>query len=612
MQNNHPLCGKERPNMKANPAVRLVHPEPENKRSPESRHERESELALYQRRIRETVSVLSESLTRAFWGDFSVQVRSPADTPEELKSFGMLINGIINMGKNSLSREARLNNEYIQALVRVTGEGIFRIDTMDRILLANPAAEAILGWKSEEMFGKQFCDIFRGTVRGSPLVTMIRDSWHTYTSDSDFFLGKGGKEIPVSITASSLIIDGKFLGINVVFRNLSEQRKLEGQLFQAQKLESIGRLVGGIAHDFNNILTVINGYSEYGLSKDKDCESAGHKDCFEQIFSAGKKAAALTQHLLAYSRQQIVDPVQIDLNKQLRDMEKLLRRILGETTIQTHFSKDRCHIKMDPVQLEQVILNIAVNAKDAMPKTGALIIETEPATLDAAYASRYPDVKPGPYVLLTISDTGTGMAKEVLKHIFEPYFTTKEKGKGTGLGLATCYGIIKQAEGQISVYSEVGHGTTFKIYLPRMEAGQSVEEETSPKRKDPGICATKTILVVEDDSMVRRLVVTCLKSCGYTLLVAHSSEEAIRVMTADNPPKADLLLTDVVMPKMNGKELADALKTVAPEMRVVFMSGYTKNAIVHNGSLAHGVAFIQKPFSVDNLLSVVEKALKNA
>lgn len=592
--------------MSANPAVRLVFSEPESAREPES------ELALYRRKTRETVDVLSESLTCAFFGDYSIRVRTPADAPEELHSLGLLVNGIINSVRHSLSRETRLQNEYIQALSSSIGEGVLRLDMGDRILFANSAAERILGWSSDELFGKPFHDIFQDNDPNhpSPLFT-IHESAGTYTSTSNFLRRNDGKEIPVAITANPLIIDGQCLGINVVFRDISEQRKLEAQLRQAQKMESIGRLVGGIAHDFNNILTVINGYSEYGLSK--DCDNSGHKDCLAEIFSAGKKAAALTQHLLAYSRQQIVSPVVIDLNQQLRTMQKMLTRLLGETiNLQTYFSEVQCYIKMDPIQVEQVILNLVVNAKDAMSSGGDLILEVENTILDGAYVSQYPDVKAGAYVLLTVSDTGTGMTKEVMEHLFEPYFTTKEKGEGTGLGLATCYGIVKQVGGHISFYSEIGHGTTFKIYLPLVEGERIVEEKAGPQPSCPSFAATTTILVVEDDSMVRKLVTMCLDSCGYKTIVAHSPENAIQVMTDDNPPKVDLLLTDVVMPNMNGKELVAKLKTLAPQMKVVFMSGYTKNTIVHNGSLDAGTVFIQKPFTVNNLLSVIEKALKDA
>ncbi len=382
-------------------------------------------------------------------------------------------------------------------------------------------------------------------------------------------------------------------------------RSLEEQLLQSQKMEAIGRLAGGIAHDFNNLMTIVKGYSQLSLLKLKEGDSL--KTNIEEIQRAADRAANLTHQLLAFSRRQILEFKVLDLNAILRNLDKMLRRIIGEDIELTYqLSDDLGKIKTDPGQIEQVILNLAVNARDAMPSGGKLTIETANAELKGTSAHTGFDRKPGRYVLLSVSDTGHGMSLEIKEHLFEPFFTTKEVGKGTGLGLSTAYGIVKQSEGDIWVYSEPGKGTTFKIYLPR------VEEEVNilPHQVDKGFLpqGRETVLLVEDEGPVRRIVARVLREKGYTLLEAPNGNEALR-MAQKYDGEIHLLLTDVVMPQMGGKELSQKMKTLQPNIKVLFTSGYTDDAISHHGVLNPGVEFLWKPFSPEGLVQKVREVL---
>ncbi|MBM4350278.1 MAG: PAS domain S-box protein [Deltaproteobacteria bacterium] len=381
---------------------------------------------------------------------------------------------------------------------------------------------------------------------------------------------------------------------------------IQEQLRQSQKMEAIGGLAGGIAHDFNNLLTVIKGYAELScLGLDKSDPLRGN---IEEILKASERAANLTRQLLAFSRRQILDFKVINLNTLLKDLDRMLHRILGEDIdLVYHFSEDIGKVKTDPGQIEQVILNLAVNARDAMPSGGKLTIETLNIKLSEAYAQTHMEVTPGNYVMLSVSDSGAGITPEVRERIFEPFFTTKEKGKGTGLGLSTVYGIVKQSGGNINVYSEPGLGTTFKIYLPRVE-----EEEDNLQRKDLDISlltGNETILLAEDEQSVRDLAARILRDRGYQVYEAPDGGEALKFIQDHPAKKIHLLLTDVVMPGMSGKELADRLKLSTPDIKVLFISGYTDNAIVHHGVLDKGVNFIQKPFSTESLTRKVREVL---
>jgi len=383
------------------------------------------------------------------------------------------------------------------------------------------------------------------------------------------------------------------------------RKKLEAQLLHAQKMESIGRLAGGVAHDFNNLLTPIIGSADLMMmSIGKDHEL---REDIEEIKKAADRAASLTRQLLAFSRRQVLEPKVINLNDVIPDMDKMLRRLIGEDIdLETALAPDLDQVEADPGQIEQVIMNLAVNARDAMPQGGKLTIETANVDLDEAYAHNHVAVTPGPYVMMAISDTGIGMDKETLSRIFEPFFTTKEKGKGTGLGLSTVYGIVKQSGGNTWVYSEPGKGTTFKIYLPRVEKQIEATEDTEAVAES--LTGSETILVVEDNEMVRDLAQSILQHYGYDVLEAQDGEEAIKVSKGHDGP-IHLMLTDVVMPGMDGNEMAEHITALRPNLKIIYMSGYTENAIVHHGVLDLKTAFIQKPFTPQSLARKVREVL---
>jgi len=387
---------------------------------------------------------------------------------------------------------------------------------------------------------------------------------------------------------------------------VTEKRHLEAQLLQSQKVQAIGQLTAGVAHDFNNILTAIIGYGDLTIPK-LSPGSAAHGNV-KEMRKAALRAAALTRQLLAFSRKQILQPRVLALDTIITEMDKMLRRLLGEhIDLATISSGDAGNVKADPGQVEQVLLNLAVNARDAMPRGGTLTIETRNITLDENYAAQREEVVAGEYVMLGVSDTGTGMPPEVLARLFEPFFTTKEQGKGTGLGLATCLGIVKQSGGHIAVYSEIGKGTTFKIYLPRVNEAaepwvQEVVDETLPLGRE-------TILLVEDEPMLLELGLTVLGELGYRVFIAANGRDALRVLLDHPGENFDLLLTDVVMPEMGGKELVGHLRTLSPDTKIVYCSGYAEDAIFHNGGLEPGVLFLEKPYTVAAIAQKVRDAL---
>jgi len=379
----------------------------------------------------------------------------------------------------------------------------------------------------------------------------------------------------------------------------------EEQLRQSQKMDAIGQLAGGVAHDFNNLLTVINGYCE--LSLRRLAEDDPLRKNIEQIGKAGTRAAGLTRQLLAFSRQQIMHAEVLDLNSVVRDMDNMLQRLIGEDMdLVTLLKPALGQIKADPGQIEQVLLNLVVNARDALPQGGKITIETSNTYLDEAYARKHVSIRPGHYVVLTVSDTGRGMDDETKKRIFDPFFTTKEVGKGTGLGLSTVYGIVKQSQGNVWVYSEVGKGTTFKVYLPRVDEVSEEQEVDDRVRTLP--TGSETVLLVEDEHLVRDLTIELLKECGYLVITASNGEEGLRVSTEFEGP-IDLMITDIVMPRMSGSELAERIAVLRPETKVLYMSGYTDDAIVRHGILDDHVSFIQKPFSADQLLVKAREVL---
>ena len=371
-------------------------------------------------------------------------------------------------------------------------------------------------------------------------------------------------------------------------------------------MEAVGRLAGGVAHDFNNILTAIGVYRDLLLA-DLPLNDPRREEV-DEIHRAADRAAALTQQLLAFSRRQVLQPKVIDLNALVSNVEKLLRRLIGEDVLlATSLAEDLGRVRVDPGQVEQVIVNLAVNARDAMPAGGRLTLETRNVHLDAAYAAEHRSAVPGPYVVIAVSDTGTGMSAEVQSHMFEPFFTTKEVGKGTGLGLATVYGIVKQSGGSIWVYSELGHGRTFKVYLPRVDEPAEPLAASAPVDA-ASLRGTETILLVEDEPSVRAVARQVLARQGYVVLEAPDGPTAL-AMVDGGASGVDLVLTDVVMPGMSGRSLADQLATRCPGLRVLYMSGYTDDGIVRHGMLEPGLAYLQKPFRPDALVQKVREVL---
>jgi PAS domain S-box-containing protein len=402
-------------------------------------------------------------------------------------------------------------------------------------------------------------------------------------------------------------INGQTVGRVWSFRDLSDRKNLEEQLRQSQKLEAVGQLAGGVAHDFNNLLTGIIGYSELIISE-VEKGSYLHQSILE-IRKAGEHAASLTRQLLAFSRKQVMQPRILDLNDVVVEMNKMLRRLIGENIdLVTALDQDLGRVKADPGQIQQVIINLVVNARDAMPKGGKVVIELSNAYLDEDYAGHHISVQPGWYAMLAVSDTGCGMTAEVQKRVFEPFFTTKEVGKGTGLGLSTVFGIVKQSGGNIWVYSEMGKGTTFKVYLPLIE--RAVEKIEVDVERKSALGGTESILLVEDEEMVRKMTCTILAMNGYEVLVAANGVEALQLVE-EHQGLINLILTDVVMPKMDGSELVEIIIRKRPEARVLFMSGYTDDAIVHHGVLAEGIPFIEKPFTPRSLACKIREVLDN-
>jgi signal transduction histidine kinase/CheY-like chemotaxis protein len=395
----------------------------------------------------------------------------------------------------------------------------------------------------------------------------------------------------------------RLLGVTV---DTTSRRSLEDQLRQAQKMDALGRLAGGVAHDFNNLLTAILGYGT--LMTHDMSDRHPWRERAEGIVAAATRASSLTKQLLTVSRSQVIEVQTVDLNKVVADMEKMLRRLIGEDIeIVTSYERSLSSVRVDVGQMEQILLNLAVNARDAMPAGGRMTIETANVRLDESYARRHVGVTPGQYTMLAVSDTGCGMSPETRAHIFEPFFTTKEVGKGTGLGLATVYGIVKQSAGAIGVYSELGRGTTFRIYLPAVD-GPSPRLQTVPRAAEL-VRGSERILLVEDEGIVRELIAKTLTSCGYTVLAASEPHEAIGLV--EEAP-VDLILTDIVMPRMSGPELVAYLAPRQPEVKVLFMSGYAGSHVAHGGGLPDGSAFLSKPFTAETLTQKVREALDRA
>jgi PAS domain S-box-containing protein len=495
----------------------------------------------------------------------------------------------------------RLRTEHALILNSI-GEGVHWIDVDGRIKFENPAAAKMLGYEVSELIGKPAHATMHHTRADGAaypqseclIYATLRDGVVRRVTD-EVFWRKDGSSFAVEYLCTPVCdMDGRSGGSVVIFTDITERKRLEGQVFQSQKLETVGKLAGGVAHEFNSILTTIIGQSELILG---DLPS-GHplSQNAAGICRAAERAATLTRQLLAYGRRAFLRPESLDLNQVMASTEGMVRQLMGaDVDVRIVPAEGLRAVKADAGQIEQVIMNLAMNARDAMSNGGKLTLETANVSFDQERVGRDPELKPGDYVMLAITDTGTGMSAEVKARVFEPFFTTKGVGQGTGLGLSTCYGIIKQSGGHISVYSEPGRGTTFKIYLPQVESQAKIPLQRLDSPDLPR--GTETILLVEDDPALREMVAILLKRLGYTVLAAANGIEALSLKQQRDSGHIDLLFTDVVMPHMSGKELADRVQALHPHTRILFTSAYTENAIVHQGVLNPGVALLQKPFT---------------
>ncbi len=503
----------------------------------------------------------------------------------------------------------RESEERYRSLVQTSPDAITLTSLDGVILFCNQQAARLHGYERiEELLGKQAWEFIALEDRQHALDNLQRTLELGRISNVEYTLIKqDGAHFPAELSVT-VVADavGQPTALMAIMRDITERKRLQAQFLQSQKMESIGRLAGGIAHDFNNLLTVISGSADLAL-QELPPEAIVRCDLIE-IQKAADRAGSLTRQLLTFARKQVIEPRSLNLSSLILDMDKLLRRVIGaDVELITLPASDLGWVKADPGQIEQVIVNLAVNARDAMPEGGKLIIETTNVVLDQDYARKESGVPAGAYVLLAVTDTGVGMSRETQQHIFEPFFTTKDLSKGTGLGLSICYGIVKQHGGHIAVYSEEHVGTTFKVYLPLVADNVAAP----PKHADdPRITrGTETILLVEDEPAVRALAAHVLRRQGYTLLEARNGEEALRLVEQRDGKRIDLLLTDMVMPYMGGKALAERLTMLCPSLKVLFMSGYTGNTVIHDRRLDAGYSFLQKPFSVVALARKVRAIL---
>jgi PAS domain S-box-containing protein len=498
-----------------------------------------------------------------------------------------------------LASESRYRNLFERNMA-----GLYISSLEGQILDCNPAFCDIFGYTRDELLQLPASDLYEGgSQERSDLLADLQQNGAKRGVEHCYQRKDGSRVNTIenySVTTDEKgrrVLEGAMLDV-------TELRSVAQQLQQAQKMESVGQLAGGVAHDFNNLLTVMRGYSD--LQLEKTAPNDPIHGYAEQINAAADRAAALTRQLLAFSRQQVMQARVVNLNSLLRDFEKLLRRLIGEDIeMRPVLADDLGYVKVDPGQMEQVIMNLVTNARDAMPEGGTLTLETSNISLDGLFLDRHPYVVPGPYVRLAISDTGSGMDAETRKRVFDPFFTTKDVGKGTGLGLSTSYGIVKQSQGYIEVYSEVGHGSTFVIYLPRLGPGAQPlpAEKAQPARR-----GNETILLVEDDRQVRALAQSILESYGYTVLAVEdpSQTEALCERHANS---IKLLLADMILPKMNGREVARRVVTRIPDIRVLYMSGFPTHNIVNQGILEPGIFFLQKPFTAVALAAKIREVL---
>ena len=516
----------------------------------------------------------------------------------------------IGLYKHKMERRVRENEQWLAATLGSIGDGVIATDEHGCVRFMNTLAERLTGWPLADAVNRDVRDVFQIVDEktrqpvDNPTIGAIQNGVPTELAPGTLLIDRGGAERPIDDIAAPIRgLNGKVTGAVLVFRDITERRRLEEHLRQAQKMEAIGRLAGGIAHDFNNIITIITGFCEFLIA---DRNSVAERQQFVgYIHDAANRAAGLTQQIMAFSRKQLLVPSVLNLNTIIRDMGAMVRRLIGENIeFVTVLAPDLGSVKADPTQIGQVFLNLATNARDAMPTGGRLLVVTSTVELGEATTRDHPDVKPGRYALLSITDTGKGMPEAVLEHIFEPFFTTKRVGHGTGLGLATVYGIVKQSRGHVEVTSRIGEGSVFRIYLP------VVDEPTTPSHAElpSRVRGNETILLVEDEDMVRQMTKIMLQQTGYTVLEAANGLEALAVVE-EYPDPIHLLMTDLMMPNFSGREVADRLTASGRVERVLFMSGYTEDVIVHQDVASAHAEFLHKPFSLNALTAKVREVL---
>ncbi|MBI3809515.1 MAG: PAS domain S-box protein [Nitrospirae bacterium] len=502
----------------------------------------------------------------------------------------------------------KLVEEQFRLIVSHVSDAIVYLDLAGIVRWANHQAVVISGRPMEKMVGQSFMTILapESAARAEARLAAIRRRESVPPLVEFEVLRLDGSSVWVEANFTSVLEDGKVVGRMLVARDITERKRLEEQFRQAQRMEAVGRLAGGIAHDFNNLLTVITGYSQMCLNQLGPDDPLRHQ--VEEIKKAGERAEALTNQLLAFSRKQVLQLRVLDLNAVVANMDRMLQQVIGENIeLHTVLRSELERVKADPGYIEQIIMNLVLNARDAMPDGGMLTIETANVELDAAYAQTHMAVTPGRYVMLAVSDTGCGMDEETQRHVFEPFFTTKEKGKGTGIGLSTVYEIVKQSAGYIWVYSEPRRGTTFKFYLPSVEEPAETVEPHMPGAQSPR--GSETVLLVEDEESVRTLARAVLEANGYQVLEARNGTEAFSLSGQHTGP-IHLMATDVVMPGMSGRELAECLQSARPTLKILYVSGYPDDTIVRHGILDSNVAFLQKPFTPDALARKVRETLE--
>jgi PAS domain S-box-containing protein len=505
----------------------------------------------------------------------------------------------------ALSENRRLLQSVIDASTAVIYvknlEGRYLLINLQFERLFNVNRKTIVGRSDYDVFSKEASDLFAANDRKALAAGKAVEFEETA-------IGVEGPRDYISIKAPLFDNSGKPYATCGISTDITDRKRVEDQLRQSQKMEAIGRLAGGIAHDFNNLLTAINGYSTLALQGMEPSHPL--HDFLREILKSGERAAGLTRQLLAYSRKQAMEPKPVSLNTIVSDMERMLRRLIGEDVeLATGLAPDIGQVMADRSQVEQIILNLVLNARDAMPRGGRLTLETRRSVLDSGYAATHLEASPGPHVMLAVSDTGIGMTPEVQARIFEPFFTTKEVGKGTGLGLSVVYGIVKQSGGSISVYSEPGMGTTFRIYFPEIAQAQEAPE-AAPKPQE-SYAGTGTLLLVEDDETVRQFSRRILESLGYFVLEAANGLQALEVLKTHGR-SVRMVITDVVMPGMGGIALSERIRAASPSLPILFVSGYSETSVAHNGIGFHGGNFLQKPFNPHDLAKKIHEILNIA